>query len=93
MIKFNIYSILKILGILILIVGIIFCEILSYETFILQKYNIKPDEENKSLGIVIFCLINIMILLVICAYIDINHKYIFTSLNNFCKKERVIKFK
>ena len=63
MIKFNIYSILKILGILILITGIIFIDILAYETFVLKKYSNNPSEENTEVGIVLFCFINIIILI------------------------------
>lgn len=92
MIRFNIYLILKTLLFLILSIGLIFFEKLLWDYFILA-IGTNQTEPYSALGIAMFTIINIIPLIVISAYIDYYHKEFLKNIHNFCKKERIIKYK
>lgn len=92
MIQFNIYSILKVILGIGLLLGFIFNEIIMWNYFILA-IGTTQEKPYSTLGIATFVILNVIFITIICAYIDLKYPHIFKNIDNYCKRERTIKFK
>ena len=96
MLKFNIYSIFKVLGILILLIGLYKLETIGYYSFITHPKN----ESLKEGGVIIFISLNCLGIIILYGLLGLQFPKQIKQFENwllyiheYCKKDREIKLR